>query len=184
MRVLQAAFSVARLPITLVEQGLSVAGSAVRLVGRVADRGGDGAQDTPWPPPEPADVAPPVVAPDVDAVVDAAVEAAPPPEPTPVEVPAESGRAAGLEPDPPEPVHVSEEPVLVAEVAEAGAEDGAGAELSVAEPWDGYDAMTAAEIRRRLREADAATAAAVRLYEAANKGRSTVLAAASETTSG
>jgi hypothetical protein len=44
--------------------------------------------------------------------------------------------------------------------------------------------MTAAEIRRRLRQADPATVAAVRLYEAANKGRSTVLHAASATPSG
>jgi len=35
--------------------------------------------------------------------------------------------------------------VLVAEVAEEGAEDGAGAELTVEPPWDGYDRMTAAE---------------------------------------
>ena len=91
------------------------------------------------------------------------------------------------EPEPPAPapaVHVSEEPVLVAEFAEDGAEDGAGPELRIDEPWEGYSSMTAAEIRRRLREADAATVAAVRLYEAANKGRSTVLQAASATPSG
>jgi hypothetical protein len=87
-------------------------------------------------------------------------------------------------PEAPEPPHVSEEPVLVAEVADDGAEDGAGPELSIDEPWEGYSSMTAAEIRRRLRQADAATVAAVRLYEAANKGRSTVLQAASPTPSG
>ena len=72
----------------------------------------------------------------------------------------------------------------MAEIAEDGAEDGAGPELRVDEPWEGYSSMTAAEIRRRLRHADAATVAAVRLYEAANKGRSTVLQAASATPSG
>ena len=36
-----------------------------------------------------------------------------------------------------EPVHVSEEPELVREEAEPGAEDGAGAQLRVAEPWNG-----------------------------------------------
>jgi hypothetical protein len=87
-------------------------------------------------------------------------------------------------PEPPEPLHVSEEPILVAEVADDGAEDGAGPELSIDEPWEGYSSMTAAQIRRRLRQADAATIAAVRLYEAANKGRSTVLQAASPTPSG
>ena len=48
------------------------------------------------------------------------------------------------------PDHVDEEAVLVAEVAEEGAEDGAGAELHVEAPWDGYDEMTAADIRDRL----------------------------------
>lgn len=86
----------------------------------------------------------------------------PPPEPAP----------AG------EPAHVSEEPELVAEVAEPGAEDGAGAELHFEEPWPGYDEMTAADIRSRLRGEGTAAAAAVRLYEAAGKGRSSVLEAA------
>jgi|SRR5215212_2363445 len=81
-------------------------------------------------------------------------------------------------PEPPEPAHVSEEPELVAEVAERGAEEGAGAELHVDEPWPGYAGMTAAEIRDRLRAGGPAAAAAVRLYEAANKGRSSVLEAA------
>lgn len=87
-------------------------------------------------------------------------------------------------PEPPEPVHVSEAPVLVAESAESGAEDGAGAELRIEEPWEGYGSMTASEIRTRLRGADAATAAAVKLYEAGHKGRSTVLLAASAPPSG
>src|SRR5215211_5242430 len=42
------------------------------------------------------------------------------------------------------PDHVDEEVVLVAETAEAGAEDGAGPELRVDPPWEGYDQMTAA----------------------------------------
>lgn len=87
-------------------------------------------------------------------------------------------------PEPPEPVHVSEEPVLVAESAEAGAQDGAGAELRIEEPWEGYKSMTASEIRTRLRGADAATAAAVKLYEAGHKGRSSVLRASSAPPSG
>jgi hypothetical protein len=76
------------------------------------------------------------------------------------------------------PAHVSEEPVLVAESAERGAEEGAGAELHVDEPWPGYARMTAANIRVRLSAAGPAAAAAVRLYEAAHKGRSSVLEAA------
>jgi hypothetical protein len=145
MRFVDAASSVARVPVFFLERGLSAAAAAARLVGRVSDRRGAPPPDTVWPPAETV-------------------------EPTP--------------PEPPEPVHVSEEPVLVAEVADDGAEDGAGPELRIDEPWEGYSSMTAAEIRRRLREADAATVAAVRLYEAANKGRSTVLQAAIATPSG
>jgi hypothetical protein len=76
------------------------------------------------------------------------------------------------------PDHVDEEVVLVAEVAEEGAEDGAGPELHVHPPWDGYDQMTAADIRDRLTAATAVEAAAVELYEATGKSRRTVLDAA------
>jgi hypothetical protein len=76
------------------------------------------------------------------------------------------------------PDHVDEEVVLVAESAEAGAEDGAGPELHVAPPWDGYDQMTAADIRDRLSAATPVEAAAVELYEATGKSRRTVLDAA------
>jgi hypothetical protein len=82
------------------------------------------------------------------------------------------------------PAHVSEEPVLVAEVAEAGAEEGAGAEIHIEEPWPGYDRMTAADIRDRLRSAPKAVAAAVSLYEASRKGRTSVLEAAARGTRG
>jgi hypothetical protein len=149
MRLVHAASSVVRVPVFFVEQGLSVAGAALRLVGRIAGRDEAAATETVWAPADPE----PVVR-----------------EPEPPLV----------EPEPPEPVHVSEEPVLVAEVAEAGAEDGAGAELSIEEPWEGYSTMSASEIRSRLRGADAATMAAVSLYEAAHKGRSTVLRAAAD----
>ena len=76
------------------------------------------------------------------------------------------------------PDHVDTEVVLVAEVAEEGAEDGAGAELTIAPPWDGYDGMTAADIRDRLTAASPVEAAAVELYEAAGKNRRTVIDAA------
>ena len=89
-----------------------------------------------------------------------------------------SGGNGGAAPVAPGPAHVSEEPVLVAEVAERGAEDGAGAEVHVEPPWPGYDRMTAAAIRDRLRTAPGAVAAAVSLYEASRKGRTSVLQAA------
>lgn len=76
------------------------------------------------------------------------------------------------------PDHVDEETVLVAESAEEGAEDGAGAELTIEAPWDGYDQMTAADIRDRLSAATAVEAAAVELYETAGKNRRTVVDAA------
>jgi hypothetical protein len=76
------------------------------------------------------------------------------------------------------PDHVDEEPVLVAEAAEEGAEEGAGAELHVEPPWEGYDRMTAADIRDRLAAATATEAAAVELYESSRKNRRSVLEAA------
>jgi hypothetical protein len=76
------------------------------------------------------------------------------------------------------PDHVDEEPVLVAEVAEEGAAEGAGAELHVEEPWEAYDEMTAADIRDRLAVATPAEVAAVELYEASARNRRSVLDAA------
>jgi hypothetical protein len=82
---------------------------------------------------------------------------------------------------PAEPANVSEEPELVAESAERGAEDGAGAEVAIDEPWPGYDEMQAADIQDRLVTESPETAAAVSLYEASRKGRADVLEAASRT---
>jgi ferritin-like metal-binding protein YciE len=91
-------------------------------------------------------------------------------------------RAPGSQPptpsEPPAPAHVSEEPELVAEVAEPGAEQPAGPELEVDEPWEGYDRMKAREIERRLEDASDELAAVVRLYEAGGKNRQTVIRAA------
>jgi hypothetical protein len=72
----------------------------------------------------------------------------------------------------------------VAEAAEEGAEEGAGAEVTVNEPWPGYDRMNAADIEDRLVAEGAETAAAVSLYEASRKGRAAVLEAASRSMSG
>jgi hypothetical protein len=76
------------------------------------------------------------------------------------------------------PDHVDEDPVLVAEVAEEGAEEGAGPELTVEEPWEGYAHMTAADIRDRLAAATAVEAAGVELYESTHKKRRSVMDAA------
>jgi hypothetical protein len=110
-----------------------------------------------------------------------------PAEPTRViEVPAERAPvieepAAPVTPpveEPAEPAHVSEEPELVSELAEPGAEDGAGASITIAEPWPGYDQMQAKQVISRLAAATPAELAAIQLYESSNRDRQTVRAAA------
>jgi hypothetical protein len=76
-----------------------------------------------------------------------------------------------------EPAHVSEEPELVDEFAEPGAEDGAGAEIHVREPWEGYRHMNARDVTARLSGASPAELAAVQLYESSTRGRQTILSA-------
>ena len=102
-----------------------------------------------------------------------------PPAPTPAEPARAPVEFAPDEPPPilDEPSHVSEEPVVVEELAEPGAEEGAGASIEIAEPWEGYDAMTAKEVITRLRSSGAAELAVVELYESAERRRETVLAA-------
>jgi hypothetical protein len=80
-------------------------------------------------------------------------------------------------PRPPEAEHVDEGVTPVAEFAEPGAEDGAGAEIHVDEPWEGYSRMRAPEIQRELGDADVAALAAVRMYESTHRGRRSVLEA-------
>jgi hypothetical protein len=77
----------------------------------------------------------------------------------------------------PEPAHVDTGEEEVAEFAEPGAEEGAGPEVRVAEPWPNYHEMTAPEIVDRLAAADEAEIAVVRLYESRHRNRRTVLEA-------
>jgi hypothetical protein len=72
------------------------------------------------------------------------------------------------------PAHLDTEETLA---YEAGPSDDPGAEIHVGAPWAGYDRMRAADIVDRLRIADEATRAVVRLYEQQGKARSSVLAA-------
>jgi hypothetical protein len=65
----------------------------------------------------------------------------------------------------------------VREEAEPGAEDGAGAAITVMEPWRGYAHMSAKDVIERARGANRAELAAVRLYESRHRSRQTVLAA-------
>lgn len=102
-----------------------------------------------------------------------AAEAAPPPaEPAPPPPPPPAAATA-----PPPPEHVSSEPTLVDEVADPGAEDGAGAEVRIDAPWVGYDGLAAKEVIDRLSGSDAAELAAVELYELSGRQRKSVLEA-------
>lgn len=75
----------------------------------------------------------------------------------------------------PAPPHVSSEPALVEEFAEPGAEEGAGAEVHIDAPWDGYDHMNAKQVIARLGDASPAELAAVQLYENSKRRRQTIL---------
>jgi hypothetical protein len=81
-------------------------------------------------------------------------------------------------PAPPEPDHIDTEAELVEEVAEPGAEDGAGAQVHIAEPWAGYRALRAADVIDRLADASPEEVAAIELYELSSRKRRTVIAAA------
>jgi hypothetical protein len=100
-----------------------------------------------------------------------APEAAPKPKPKPR--PRRPAR-----PLPPEAKTLDDSPVPVAEFGEEGAEEEPGADVSVAEPWEGYGRMSAADIRRRLDGEDREVLAAVVLYEGFAKKRSSVIDAA------
>src|SRR5512132_468391 len=77
--------------------------------------------------------------------------------------------------DAPEPPHVDEGATVVAEFAESGAEEGAGAEVELHEPWDGYDGMTSDQILPHLLDATSESVAAVILYERFTRGRTSVI---------
>jgi hypothetical protein len=76
------------------------------------------------------------------------------------------------------PAHIDDEDELVEEVAEPGAEDGAGAQVRIAEPWDGYRKLRAADVIDHLAAATAAELAAIELFELSSRRRRTVIAAA------
>ena len=101
----------------------------------------------------------------------------PPTPPAPPSPPAPPAPAAEQAPPQTPPAHVSEEPTLVEEFAEPGAEDGAGAQVTIAEPWDGYVDLNAKDVIARVSDANAAELAAVQLYEAAHRNRETVMTA-------
>jgi hypothetical protein len=107
----------------------------------------------------------------------------PPPAPTPATVtPPEQLPNTPLTPqqDAIKTIDEADEEEIVAEFAEPGAEDGAGAQLQVEEPWEGYALMNAGAVISRLEQADPAQLALVELYEQMHKKRQTVLSAAAK----
>lgn len=156
--------------------GLSVARTVVEEARRAL--GHDPPRANGWSVPRPAPVRSP--APDVRAQGDAlesVVDVVAPTPAAPAPPPAQGPAVPAVAPTP-GAKQVDDDPVPVAEFAEAGAEDGAGAQVHVDPPWDGYDAMTAAQIRQRLATANGGLAAAVSLYEGAGRGRVSVVDAA------
>ena len=147
-----------------------VAGRALAITGQAIQVVVPGRSQETWPDYAP----PPAPAPPV---------ADPPARPVVVAPTAPVGQApAEWSEEPPaplveEPAHVSEQPELVQESAEPGAEQGAGAHVTVAEPWDGYGHMSAKDVIDRARTASVAELATMRLYEARHRARQTVLAA-------
>jgi hypothetical protein len=159
----------------------------LELVGELVERGASGRAPTARPaPPAPE-------RPDGEPVPAASNGRGPARPVVPVE-PAEAVEAVGpvepvrpvdsVEPvrpvdpvDPAEPVHVDAEAEIVEEVADPGAEDGAGAQVHVAPPLHGYDALRAADVVARLRGADIAQLGAIELYEQTHRRRRTVLEA-------
>jgi hypothetical protein len=140
------------------QQAIDIAGL---IAGEVADRLGlRHGRDEP-------DVFSGEVVPEPDPRADVAPARAPEP-PTPAPAPAPT----------PEPLHVSTEPELVEEVAEPGAEDGAGAQVRVREPWPGYRSLKARDVVARLASATREELAAIELYELAHANRKSVVVAA------
>jgi hypothetical protein len=198
MRVLAALPRIAELSLEAARQAGSLAVSVARTVaepvlGRRSTDKSDGWTRT-WEPPSSRPVAeppPPPSAPRRPRATTPAAAPAPPvvvPPAPPVAAPAppvvSPAPPVVVPPAPPvaapsapaEPVHVDRDAVVVVESADSGAADGAGAEVNVAEPWDGYRALNARDVMAQLATADAALLAVVRLYESAHRNRRTVLA--------
>jgi hypothetical protein len=130
---------------------------------------------------------PAVLARELDAAVGDLLDTVAPPAPPAAQTPPAPVGPAPVVVDfdaPPGPLPGEPEPPvetpteLVAEVADAGAQDGAGAQVHVDEPWEGYGEMTADEIAGRLETATPEELAVVAMYEHLNRGRPTVVEAA------
>jgi hypothetical protein len=161
------------------------------VVGDVADRlglhNGHGESDVVTgtvvpetaPRPEPPEAEPPEAEPRPKSPEARAEPAPPPPAAAPPPPAPEPPAGTPFDaPTVPEPAHVSAEPELVEAFSEPGAEDGAGAQVRVAEPWAGYRHLKARDVIARLTTASPAELAAVELFELAGANRKSVVVAA------
>lgn len=124
-------------------------------------------------------------APTASPSASAAATPATPAEPTTAATPAPPAPppVTSIEAEPPaaEPAHVSTEAEVVEEIADPGAEDGAGAQVRiVGEPWPGYRHLKARDVIARLASATREELAAVELFELAHANRKSVVAAAQQ----
>jgi len=177
MPALDSLTRVAEISLTVAQRAGSLALSTARqLAGMALDRRAEGrARSTTAPPPPPVRDEPASASP-------ASRQAPPPPAPpAPAAPPADEAApvptpAAAAEPAAEQaPDHVDREAVLVAESADSGAEGGAGAQIRIAEPWNGYGKLTAKEVNDRLATESPEALAVARLYETLHRNRVTVL---------
>jgi hypothetical protein len=152
-----------RLSLDVAVRATKLGVGVVRAVAGVLDGDHDDAR-APWPaedavvaePAAPPAARPPEPEPEPPIIIDAPID---------FDAPGEEDLA---------PRHVDSEPELA---YESGPADDVGAAVHVEAPWEGYDQMRATDIVTRLRSANDATRAVVRLYEQQGKARSSVLAA-------
>ena len=153
---------------TVARRAGSLAVSTARQVADMAlERRSRSRARTSWTPPPPVSSRPASTEPHE------APPAAPPPRPTPDAKPAAAAAAPAAEQT--EPDHVDREAVVVAESADDGAAGGAGAQIRIGEPWEGYSSLTVKEINEQLATAGPEALAVARLYETANRNRVTVI---------
>jgi hypothetical protein len=154
---------------------------AARLIGRSGHHDGDdgmAAEPPVWRGPAASSTSSPADAPTAEPPAPAEPPAATAEPPAPPPAPEPPAPAAPVDSLFASTGHIEDEPELVEEVAEPGAEDGAGAEVRIDEPWDGYRTMKAADIVDRLATASREELAAVELYELAGRNRKSVVDAA------
>ena len=170
-----------RLPLRAADLALAPTRFAIRTVRGLLPFGhGHDEAPAPWPadaPPEPVAPPPPAAAKPRARTANGATAtparpnrgAAARPKPSPKA----ARRAVRHEPTRGEAAALREE--RREEEQSAGGEDAVGATITVAEPWEGYAAMSEEQILDRLTGADSGVRVAVRLYEGMNANRQQII---------